>query len=99
MACYKSGRCEKYETLSCNKCPANKPEYILKENHINIYVAVINGKVKDNYMAIGLTEENARQNVVNAYFGDTTHNENNLQAVDCYITVTAFINGQTTSVF
>lgn len=31
MPCYKSGGCGVYEGLSCNDCPASKPEYIFRD--------------------------------------------------------------------
>lgn len=31
MQCYKSGGCGVYEGLSCNDCPASKPEYIFRD--------------------------------------------------------------------
>lgn len=33
MPCYKSGGCGTYEMLSCNECPASKPEYLLRSKH------------------------------------------------------------------
>lgn len=30
MACYRSGGCGPYEMLSCNECPASKPDYLEK---------------------------------------------------------------------
>ena len=33
MPCYKSGGCGAYEMLSCNECPASKPEYLLRSKH------------------------------------------------------------------
>ena len=30
MKCYRQGGCGPYEMLSCNECPASKPEYLKK---------------------------------------------------------------------
>ena len=95
MACYKkSGSCGVYEMHPCNICPASKPEYKLKEDNINIYVAVLNGDIKDNYMAIGFSQEAAEQNVVNLYFNDNKHSVKDL-GENIYITTVPFLNGQT----
>jgi hypothetical protein len=94
MPCYKSGGCGSYEMHACNECPASKPEYLLKEKAINIYVATLNGDVKDHYMAIGLSHSAAEQNLVNLYFNDKKHTAKDL-GDNLYITITAFTNGRT----
>ena len=99
MACYKkSGGCGSYEMYPCNECPASKPEYALKENKIDIYVATLNGDVKDHYMAIGLSSTAAEQNLVNLYFKDKTHTAKDL-GEGLYITTVGFLNGNLSQIF
>lgn len=97
--CYKlGGGCGVYENRSCEECPASKPEYLLKRENMSIFVATLNGEVKDNYMAIAFSEKEAKQKVVDAYYGDSVHTEIDLEEDDIYITVTPFLNGQTVSI-
>ena len=65
MRCDRSGGCGPYENRPCNECPASKKEYMLKDKNISIYVAVLNGEVKDNYMAIAFSENEAKTIVSN----------------------------------
>ena len=98
MSCYRSGGCGPYENRPCNECPASKKEYMLKDKNISIYVAVLNGEIKDNYMAIAFSEKEAKQQVINAYFKEKGHTEKDLEKDDIYITITPFLNGKTISI-
>lgn len=99
MNCYKkNGSCGVYEMNSCSECPASKPEYQLKESGMDIYVATLNGNVKDHYVAIGLSETAAEQNLVNLYYGDKKHTKKDL-GDEVYITTFGFIGGNTAKIF
>ena len=97
--CYKSGGCGVYENRPCNECPASKPEYLLKEKHISLYVATLNGNVKDNYMTIAFSQSEAKNKIINLYFKDDKHCEKDLSDNDIYITITEFLNGKTTAIY
>lgn len=86
--CYRNGGCGPYEMYSCSECPASKKSYLLK--NLNIFVGVINGEVKDDYMAIGLTKDEAIKNCLFAYFSENGHTEKELEDYGCYITITKF---------
>ena len=80
MACYRKGGCGQYEMLSCDECPASKKEYLDKDiKEEKIFVVTIEGEVKDNHMAIGKTEEIAKENALKAYFKETGHTEEELE--------------------
>lgn len=96
--CYKTGGCGCYEDRACNECPASKKEYLLKDNDIDIYVSVLNGEVKDNYMSIAFSEKESIQKVIDAYFKETGHTVAELEECDVYVTTTPFINGKTINV-
>ena len=96
--CYRSGGCGPYENRPCNECPASKPEYQLKDKNIDIYVSVLNGEVKDNYMSIAFSEKESVQKVVDAYFGESGHTVKDLDALDIYVTTTPFVGGRTISI-
>ena len=45
---------------------------MLKDKNISIYVAVLNGEIKDNYMAIAFSEKEAKQQVIDAYYKENS---------------------------
>ena len=94
----KALNCLEEDNRPCNECPASKKEYMLKDKNISIYVAVLNGEIKDNYMAIAFSEKEAKQQVINAYFKEKGHTEKDLEKDDIYITITPFLNGKTISI-
>jgi hypothetical protein len=96
--CFRKGGCGPYENRSCNECPASKPEYKLKQENIDIYVAILNGEVKDNYMTIGFSEQSAKQSIIDLYFSENGHTENELSSCGIYISITAFVGGKTTNI-
>lgn len=96
--CYRTGGCGPYENRACNECPASRPEYQLKNWGINIYVAVLNGEIKDNYMTIGLSSEAAVEQIIKAYFGKDGCTEEELNNQGIYINITPFENGKTMNV-
>lgn len=97
--CYRSGGCGPYENCSCNECPASKPEYQLKDKNIDIYVSVLNGEVKDNYMSIAFSEKESVQKVIDAYFKESGHTIKDLDDLGIYVTTTPFIGGKTVNIF
>lgn len=97
--CYKAGGCGSNDYKSCNECSASKPEYMLKEKNINIYVSTLEGNVKDHYMAIGLSEEASVQNLLFAYFKDTKHTKNDLVEHGIYIMTIPFTSGKCISIY
>lgn len=97
--CYRSGGCGPYENRSCNECPASKPEYQLKDKNIDIYVSVLNGEVKDNYMSIAFSEKESVQKVIDAYFKESGHTIKDLDDLGIYVTTTPFIGGKTVNIF
>ena len=46
----------------------------------NIYVAILTGKLKDNYIAIGSSESEAKERIIEKYFEDTIHTEADLNS-------------------
>ena len=91
MSCYRQGGCGPYEMLSCNECPASKPEYKERYQNNDLYVVSINGENKDNYMAIGSTEQEAKENVLLAFFKEENHTEKELEKDHgCYLTMVKF---------
>ena len=96
--CYKTGGCNAKEK-NCNKCVASQPEYMLKEQNINIYVATLQGNIKDNYMAIGFSPEAAIKNVLFAFFKDTNHSEADLVEHGVYVVIVSFEKGITNIVY
>lgn len=97
--CYRSGGCGPYENRSCNECPASKPEYQLKDKNIDIYVSVLNGEVKDNYMSIAFSEKESVQKVIDAYFKESGHTIKDLDDLGIYVTTTPFVGGKTVNIF
>lgn len=97
--CYRSGGCGPYENRPCNECPASKSEYLLKDKNISVFVAVLNGEVKDNYMAIAFSRDEVKNKIISLYFKDEDHCEKDLEECGVYITVTEFLNGKTTAVY
>lgn len=97
--CYKSGGCGYYENRSCNECPASKPEYLLRDKKIDIYVSVLNGEIKDNYMSIAFSEKESIQKVVDAYFEELGHTVVDLNNLNIYVTTTPFIGGKTINIY
>ena len=97
--CYKSGGCGVYENRSCNECPASKPEYILKEKNVDIYVSTLEGNVKDNYMAIGFSEESSIKNLLFAFFKDYDHTVADLVEYGIYVMTISFTNGRCNAVY
>ena len=96
--CYRSGGCGPYENRPCNECPASKPEYQLKDKNIDIYVSVLNGEVKDNYMSIAFSEKESVQKVIDAYFKESGHTIKDLDDIGIYVTTTPFIGGKTVNI-
>ena len=68
------------------------------QEKLDIYVATLNGNVKDNYMTIGFSEKSAKQNIIDLYFSEKGHTENELASLNIYISITGFVNGKTTSI-
>lgn len=97
--CYKSGGCGCYENRPCNECPASKPEYLLRDKKIDIYVSVLNGEIKDNYMSIAFSEKESIQKVVDAYFEELGHTVVDLNNLNIYVTTTPFIGGKTINIY
>ena len=71
---------------SCSECPASKPDYLLNKDEI--YIAVLNGEVKDNYMAYAHSEKEAKERIIEGYFKNKGHTETELNKLDIYITIT-----------
>ena len=101
MGCFRQGGCGTYEHYSCNECPANNSKYAerYKEN-LKSVVVTIEGDIKDNYMAIGKTEEEAKENILKAYFKDVGHTEKELMTEHkCYLVVHEFSEDKPYEVF
>ena len=96
--CFKNPKCKNKEDTSCRNCPASSPEFLLKEKNIDIYVAILNGNVKDNYMVIAFSLMEAKSKILNLYFEDDEHCEGDLNKEGIYITITEFLNGETTNI-
>lgn len=97
--CYRDGGCGPYENRPCNECPASKPEYMLKQKNISIFVCMLNGEVKDNYMTIAFSEEEAKQKIIDTYFKEKNHTEKELDELGIYITVVPFNCGKTVAIY
>lgn len=63
------------------------------------YISVLVGEVKDNYMAIGTSEEEAKARIVEKYYGDADHNEESLNEKEIYIDIIIFDEKTTAVVY
>lgn len=97
MACYRKGGCGPYEMLSCSECPASKPEYTLTKE--TLYVGILNGEIKDNFMAVGLTENSVKEKLIKAYFNEDNHTEADLEKIDIYINIISFNKSNSVVIF
>jgi hypothetical protein len=97
MACYRKGGCGPYEMYSCSECPASKPEYAM--NGEKVYVAMLNGEIKDNYMSIAFSEKSAKEKLINTYFNEKGHTESDLDKLGIYITIVSFDKKNSVSIF
>jgi hypothetical protein len=70
----------------------------IKDKNIDIYVSVLNGEVKDNYMSIAFSEKESIQKVIDAYFGESGHAIKDLGDLGIYVTTTPFIGGKTVNI-
>jgi hypothetical protein len=95
--CYRTGGCGPYENLACNECPASKSSY--KDRYFKLFVGTIEGENKDSYMAIGKTEKEVKERLVNKFFEDELHNEKDLEELGSYIVVHIFENNTKAIVF
>jgi hypothetical protein len=69
----------------------------LKEN--SLFVAVLNGEIKDNYMSYGYSEEQVKQRIIDFYYKEGGHSEEDLEREGIFITITQFENGEIAKVY
>lgn len=60
----------------------------------DIYVATLEGNVKDNYMSIGTSKDMAVREIIKGYFEEEGYKEKDLEDVGIYIRITSFENGK-----
>lgn len=71
----------------------------MTQTNSKTFVAILVGEIKDNYMSIGHSEKEAKERIIEKYFKDTEHCENDLNEKEIYIDVLVFDETTTAIVY